>query len=76
MENPSKMDDLGGKLPIFGNTHIYILWTLSTCDFYETVLSHGGCDVDHFIGGDLSLTGRINHKRSIEWSPDITRKIL
>ena len=22
MENPIKMDDLGGKSPIFGNTHI------------------------------------------------------
>ena len=24
MENPIKMDDLGGKPPIFGNIHIYI----------------------------------------------------
>ena len=23
MENPIKMDDLGGKTPIFGNIHIY-----------------------------------------------------
>ncbi len=23
MENPTKMDDLGGKPHIFGNTHIY-----------------------------------------------------
>ena len=32
MENPIKMDDLGGKPTIFGNTHIYafisILWIL------------------------------------------------
>ena len=29
MENPIKMDDLGGKPTIFGNTHIYImLWPL------------------------------------------------
>ena len=36
MENPSKMDDLGGKPTIFGNTHmiiyamymLYIIYTL------------------------------------------------
>ena len=24
MENPIKMDDLGGKPPIFGNTHMFL----------------------------------------------------
>ena len=26
MENPTKMDDLGGKPTIFGNIHIYIYY--------------------------------------------------
>ena len=26
MENPIKMDDLGGNTPIFGNTHMFFVW--------------------------------------------------
>jgi len=29
MENPIKMDDLGGKPPILGNTHMFPTWEAS-----------------------------------------------
>ena len=41
MENPVKIDDLGGNTPIFGNTHIALcllfIWTL---DFLQLFVGH------------------------------------
>ena len=49
MENPIKMDDLGGKPPIFGNIHVYCLKRTNTqalsiqetpVDAYSSISSH------------------------------------
>ncbi len=41
MENPIKMDDLGGKPTIFGNTHVYSMYT---CIIFNKII---GQDFKH-----------------------------
>ena len=36
MENPIKMDDLGGKTPISGNTHLLEVENRRLQDFFES----------------------------------------
>ena len=54
MENPIKMDDLGGKKTIFGNTHI--VQSSSQSSFFEGFFpikgaeSHGLCFFVFFFG--------------------------
>ena len=44
MENPMKMDDLGGKPTILGNTHIHLE--------ISHPLSHPSVPINQFLGSD------------------------
>ena len=41
MENPIKMDDLGGFPPIFGNTHVFAFAWISLRWFFLRIRPHG-----------------------------------
>ena len=57
MENPIKMDDLGGKPTIFGNTHIYIyIYMISKDNFHLSPKNrHGQRSMAVLLGRDLWL---------------------
>ena len=73
MENPIKMDDLGGKPTIFGNIHIYFrwmsfepinsptVWYLLDLDqrIIEATQGFATFPIDNMYVGDLGVCGEI-----------------
>ena len=49
MENPFKMDDLGGKPTIFGNIHLLVIPTAFFVDFFEQILQPGDLRILSFL---------------------------
>ena len=57
MENPIKMDDLGGKPTIFGNTHFLEGWIIPSQDLSKFSLLKNPQILAHQVGSEHLMPG-------------------